>query len=1004
MEARIDLKQDARGAIKSAKELNATYLNFVKTLEGLTEQDRKREAQTLRAEARAFKAAGQTQKALVAERSARFAILSTQKASVDQINRETAAFGTRIGVVNRNIAASKKLQDVTVKSARDRYAAENRLARIRRRNGIDSERQQRAEELRKKRLLLITRNQERAERGVALARRSGGFASGFRSAAGSFGGSFGGAALGGGIGAGVGVLAAQGLGGIVRLGRETVTAFRDVQRLETALIALDRGLGTVGQSSTAVADSIRQYNLSQKQSLELTQGLIRFGVKQETVQGLAARAFDLSARSGLELNEVIERLSRGIGKQETEILDELGVRVRLDRATEDYAKTLGLANAKMLTAKQRAEAFAQAVLQQIDATGGGEGDPNTLHGSLVLVNKQWEDFITNTGRIGSSELIKPIQTWTSVLASLNEQLEAYNKESQRSARSRSFDAQALGGEDSGFVNPLNLARFAGAGRGLEYRANLNAALKAKNERDQAANRRRLEAERTAAEAAKKAAEERFKLTGGPSRDRFRFDSSIGGERGRYVFDPKTGEQEFIFRFQLGQLPSRQSPLSRTETVNVPLSDSAQRQANFLQATGAGALRFDEQRLRGDVESALDLFEKEMELAEKLEKEKQRLSEKTFREQQRQAEKTFRDIKREAGDIFDALLIRGESFWNVFRQLGLTAVKDIFSTFTANLLQGAGFGGARSQGARGGGFAGMLGLGGFGGGGGGFGGFGSRNPIGPGGTSGFSGPLAGFGGLGGSGGLSGLKGLAGIGTAHVEGLSGFGASGFTSLSSVASSPLAGLAGVGLLGAGIKAQGTLASVGLSAGGGALIGGQFAPGIGHAIGAGVGAIIGLFTRGGGAKNSELIEKNLGIRISDSGVASEVVQLAGEYGWNDPRVRKIARQWAAQTGQALSGITDSVQVNLVQRGGTLFQAPSFLQGTALFAQSSLPVTGVGDGPINVVQPLDAMTTANIIADAANKGMTPQVAASSMQRSQQLSISRVASYAGFAEPGTLIA
>ena len=64
-----------------------------------------------------------------------------------------------------------------------------------------------------------------------------------------------------------------------------------------------------------------------------------FGVAE--MEGLTRVAKGASLALGRDMGDALDRLTRGAIKLEPEILDELGIMVRLDDATENYAATLG---------------------------------------------------------------------------------------------------------------------------------------------------------------------------------------------------------------------------------------------------------------------------------------------------------------------------------------------------------------------------------------------------------------------------------------------------------------------------------------------------------------------------------------------------------------------------------------------------------------------------------------------------------------------------------------
>ena len=107
-----------------------------------------------------------------------------------------------------------------------------------------------------------------------------------------------------------------------------------------------------------------------------TQGLLKYadaaqgaaigtaaGLSADQLSGLATAASNVSKALGRDLTDSYNRLIRGATKAEPELLDELGIILRLDVATAKYAASLGVA-AKDLTAFERTQAVTNEILDQ----------------------------------------------------------------------------------------------------------------------------------------------------------------------------------------------------------------------------------------------------------------------------------------------------------------------------------------------------------------------------------------------------------------------------------------------------------------------------------------------------------------------------------------------------------------------------------------------------------------------------------------------------------------
>lgn len=98
--------------------------------------------------------------------------------------------------------------------------------------------------------------------------------------------------------------------------------------------------------------------------------------------GKAARAL------GINYEEAFSRLVRGVSKAEPELLDELGITLRLEEATNRYADALGV-NVKTLTTAQRSQAVYNETLRQLDQNFGAIDVGNN---AFVQLSKTFEEI------------------------------------------------------------------------------------------------------------------------------------------------------------------------------------------------------------------------------------------------------------------------------------------------------------------------------------------------------------------------------------------------------------------------------------------------------------------------------------------------------------------------------------------------------------------------------------------------------------------------------------
>lgn len=168
----------------------------------------------------------------------------------------------------------------------------------------------------------------------------------------------------------------QGMGGLVRVYATLAAnafaasaAFSLLQR-NAALSQLEAGLEAVGYASGKnlgyLSKQLRDVTdnaLSLEQSFRATAQATSAGFDAGQLQRLAGVAKGASLALGRDLGDALDRLVRGTAKIEPEILDELGIFVRLDDAVKAYATTLGKQE-NQLTQYERSQAFLNATLEQ----------------------------------------------------------------------------------------------------------------------------------------------------------------------------------------------------------------------------------------------------------------------------------------------------------------------------------------------------------------------------------------------------------------------------------------------------------------------------------------------------------------------------------------------------------------------------------------------------------------------------------------------------------------
>ena len=120
-----------------------------------------------------------------------------------------------------------------------------------------------------------------------------------------------------------------------------------------------QALGTIAKRLVDVTDGA----ISMRESIEATTKGTAAGLSSKQMEQLGMVANKASKALGVAMPDAISRLTRGISKLEPELLDELGLFTKIEKATQDYARSIGK-TAGSLSDFERRQAFATAVLKE----------------------------------------------------------------------------------------------------------------------------------------------------------------------------------------------------------------------------------------------------------------------------------------------------------------------------------------------------------------------------------------------------------------------------------------------------------------------------------------------------------------------------------------------------------------------------------------------------------------------------------------------------------------
>jgi hypothetical protein len=163
----------------------------------------------------------------------------------------------------------------------------------------------------------------------------------------------------------------------------------DLQNLEKSQISFAASTGT---ALSSITDRLREASgqmLGFQEAAEAAAIGTAKGFSSAQLESLAEGARKASTALGRSYQDTFDRLIRGVSKAEPELLDELGITLRLEKATKDYAAAVGK-NVKNLTAAERSQAVLIETQRQLnDQFGEVEAAINPF----VVMQKTFEDLI-----------------------------------------------------------------------------------------------------------------------------------------------------------------------------------------------------------------------------------------------------------------------------------------------------------------------------------------------------------------------------------------------------------------------------------------------------------------------------------------------------------------------------------------------------------------------------------------------------------------------------------
>ena len=135
---------------------------------------------------------------------------------------------------------------------------------------------------------------------------------------------------------------------------------------------------------------------------------IAAGLSPDQLERLGAAAKNAAAALGRDTADAFQRLTRGAIKAEPELLDELGIIIRLEKASEDYKTAMG-GLTRELTTFEKTQAVVNATLEQAEEKFDDVGDSVN---EVAKLGKAFDDLVKQIQRfiVGPAEFLANVFT------------------------------------------------------------------------------------------------------------------------------------------------------------------------------------------------------------------------------------------------------------------------------------------------------------------------------------------------------------------------------------------------------------------------------------------------------------------------------------------------------------------------------------------------------------------------------------------------------------------
>lgn len=185
-----------------------------------------------------------------------------------------------------------------------------------------------------------------------------------------------------------------------------------LNRLEQIGTVMGASVGAPIQSIARDLQEATGFAVSYENALRQAASASTFGFTAEQISQMTLAARRASVALGVDMNDALNRIIRGVSKLEIELLDELGITVRLTEAYDKYADSIGV-SATALTSYQKQQAYLNAVLRESEIRQG-KVDPYLQANGWEMLDAAVRSA-ANTGTQFLAKFLDPLAAKLSVI-------------------------------------------------------------------------------------------------------------------------------------------------------------------------------------------------------------------------------------------------------------------------------------------------------------------------------------------------------------------------------------------------------------------------------------------------------------------------------------------------------------------------------------------------------------------------------------------------------------